>query len=149
MGISVKLCPRERFELAEFLLVQQKLAGAQGLVVHGVAVGEGSDVGVEQEAFAVLQQAIGVLEVGIAFADRLDLCSAQRHSGLELVGEGVVVAGGAVEGGVALAGGDRVAVLLADGGFGLRARVGMVAARGIRWSGSLVSGLDTDANIRV
>ncbi len=92
--------------------MEQELAGAQGFVVHGVAVGEGADVGVEEEALAVLEQAVGVLEVGFAFADGFDLGAAEGDAALEAVGEEVVVAGGAVEGGVALAGGDGVAVLL-------------------------------------
>ena len=65
-----------------------------------------------RKALAVFEQAVGVFEVGLAFADGLDLGAAQGDAGLEAVGEEVVEAGGAVEGGVALAGGDGVAVLL-------------------------------------
>ena len=133
--MSVKPFWRVRaFEFVELVLVQQEFAGAQVLVVHGVAVGEGADVGVEQEAFAVFEQAVGVLEVGLAFADAFDLGAAEGDAGLELVGEEVVVAGGAVEGGVALAGGDGVAVFLLDGGLwrgGGSGRVGEGAGHGV------------------
>ena len=54
-----------------------------------------------RKSFAVLEQAVGVLEVGFAFADAFDLGAAEGDAGFELVGEEVVVAGGAVEGGVA------------------------------------------------
>ena len=99
--------------------MEQELAGAQRVVVHGVAVGERSDVGVEQEALAVLEQSVGVLEVGLAFADGLDLGAAQDDSGLVLVEQRVVVAGGAIVGSVAHAGGDGIAVLRLGRGLGL------------------------------
>src|ERR1700731_2503873 len=73
---------------------------------------EGADMGVQQETLAVFEQTVGVLEVGFALTDGLDLGPAQRYAGLELVGEEVVEAGGAVECGVSLARGDGVAVLL-------------------------------------
>ena len=116
------LLPGGGFELADLVLVQQELAGAQRVVVHGVAVGERADVGVEEEALAVLEQAVGVLEVGFALADGFDLGAAEGDAGLELVGEEVVEAGGAVEGGVTLACGDGVAVLLFDDGLWERGR---------------------------
>jgi hypothetical protein len=75
-------------------------------------VGEGTDVGVEEEGLAVFEEAVGVLEVGLAFADGLDLGAAEGDAGFDAVGEEVVEAGGAVEGGVAEAGGDGVAVFL-------------------------------------
>ena len=108
---GIALLSGHALELADLVFVQQQLAGAERVVVHGVAVGERADVGVQEEAFAVFEQAVGVLEVGLAFADGLDLGAAEGDAGLELVGEEVIVAGGAVEGGVALAGGDGVAVL--------------------------------------
>ena len=64
---------------------------------------------VEQKRFAVLDEAVGVLEVGLALADGLDLGAAQGHAGFEPLQQEVVVAGGAVVRGVALAGGDGVA----------------------------------------
>ena len=108
------------FELANLLLVQEKLAGAERLMVHAVAVAEGADVGVEQETLAILEQAVGVLEVGFALADGLDLSAAEGDAGLVFFGKEVVEAGRAVEGGIALAGRDGVAILL------LHVRLGLV-----------------------
>ena len=105
-------------ELLDLAAMQQQLPGAQALVVHGVAVREGADVGVEEEGLAVLEQAVGVLEVGLAFADGLDLGAAQGDAALVAVAEEVVEAGRAVEGGVALPGGHGIAVLRLGGGFG-------------------------------
>src|SRR5579863_7604982 len=70
-----------------------------------------TDMHVEQKRLAVLDEAIGVLQVRLAFADRLDLGSAQGDAGLELLQEKVVVAGRAVVRGVPLAAGHRVARL--------------------------------------
>ena len=47
---------RQTDEFFDLPLMQQQLAGAKTLVVHGVAVREGADVRVEQEAFAVFEQ---------------------------------------------------------------------------------------------
>ena len=71
---------------------------------------------VEQEGLAVFDQAIGILEVGVALADGLDLGSAEGDAGFKLFQEEVVVAGHAVVGRVALAAGDGVAG--ADGFLG-------------------------------
>ena len=92
--------------------MEEQLAGAELLVIHGVAVREGSDVGVEQEALTVFEQAVGVLEVGFALADGFDLGAAQGDASFVAVGKEVVVAGGTVERGVAPARGDGVAFLL-------------------------------------
>ena len=61
--------------------MEEKFAGAEGFVVHGVAVREGADVGVEEEALAVLEEAVGVLEIGFAFADGFDLGAAEGDAG--------------------------------------------------------------------
>jgi hypothetical protein len=121
------------FELGDFGFVEKELAGAKRLVVHGVPVREGADVGVEQEGFAVFEQTVGVLEVGFAFADGFDLGAAQRNAGFDAVGEEVVEAGGAVESGVTLAGGDGVAVFGLDGALWRRgcSRVGRIARHGV------------------
>jgi len=79
---------------------------------------ERADVGVEQEGLAVLEESVGVFEIGFAFADGLDLGTAEGDATLEAVGEEVIEAGGTVESGVALAGGDGVAVLGLDRGLG-------------------------------
>jgi hypothetical protein len=120
------------FEFAHLGFVQQKFAGAQRLVVHGIAVGKRADVGVEQEALSVLEQAVGVLEVGLAFANRLNFGAAEGDAGFVFVEEGVVIAGGAIVGRVAHSGGDRVTVFLLDrrfrlGGYG---RIGERAGHG-------------------
>ena len=60
-------------QLADFFFVHQQLTGAQRGVVMDVAVLVGADVGVEQPEFAVLDQAVGVFEVGEAAADRFGL----------------------------------------------------------------------------
>ena len=119
-------------ELFDLAVMQQQLPGAQALVVHGVAVGEGADVGVEEEGLAILEQTVGVLEVGLALADGLDLGAAEGDAALVAVAEKVIEAGGAVEGGVALAGGHGVAVLRLDRGLGGGVGVvGLESERGI------------------
>ena len=79
-----------------------------------VAVGVRTNMRVEQEGFAILDQTIGVAQIGLAFADALDLGPAQGHSRLVAVEQKVVVTGSPVVGSVAGAGSDRVAWL----GFG-------------------------------
>ena len=128
---------RQTLEFFDLFFVEQEFAGAQGFVVHGVAVGERSDVGVEQEGLAILEEAVGVFEIGFAFADGLDLGTTEGDATLEAVGEEVVEAGGAVEGSIALAGGDGVAVFGLDcrlGGCGGGGRVG--GERGILEAGT-------------
>jgi len=105
-------------QFGDLVLVEEEFASAKRVVVHRVAVGEGADVGVEEEGFAVFEEAIGVFEVGFAFADGFDFGAAQGDAGFDAVGEEVVEAGGTVEGGVACAGGYRVTVLLLDGSLG-------------------------------
>jgi hypothetical protein len=107
----VALLGRQSFKFLDLSFVQQELSGSQGLVVHGVAVGERADVGVEEETLTVLEEAVRVLEVGLAFADGFDLGAAQGDAALKAVGEEVVEAGRAVVGSVALSGGDGIAVL--------------------------------------
>ena len=69
-------------------------------------------MGIQQEGLAIFDEAVGVLEVGLTFADGFDFGAAQGDSALEAVEQEVVVAGGAVDGGIALAGGDRIARLV-------------------------------------
>src|SRR5581483_2109848 len=87
-------------QLAEFLGVDQELAGAQRVVVVDVAVLVGADVSVQQPELAVFDQAIGVFEVDTAAADRLDLGAGEYDAGLDLLGEGRVVRRSAVDGDV-------------------------------------------------
>jgi hypothetical protein len=86
-------------------------------VIVEAGVGIGADVGVEEEGLAVFDEAVGVLEVGFALADGLDLCAAEGDSGFEAVGEEVVVGGGAIVGSIALAAGDWVAGAFGFGGW--------------------------------
>jgi hypothetical protein len=123
------------FELAELLLVDEEFAGAEGFVVHGVAMREGADVSVEEEEFAVFQNAVGVFEVGFAFSDGFDFGAAEGDAGFVFVGEEVVEAGGAIEGGVALACGDGVTVFFLDhrpGGLGGRGCLHAACHGGLR-----------------
>ena len=64
---------------------------------------------VEQKRLAILDEPVGILEVGFAFADGLDLGSAQGHAGFELLQQEVIMAGGTILGGVSFAGGHGVA----------------------------------------
>ena len=64
---------------------------------------------VEQKRLAVLDEAVGVLEIGLALADGLDLGSAQGDAGLEFLQQKVIMAGDPVVRGVALAGSHGVA----------------------------------------
>ena len=70
-------------ELANFFLVNQELAGAQGGMIGVIAMVVGADVAVEEPEFAVFDQAVGVLKIGLARADGFDLGSGERDSGLE------------------------------------------------------------------
>src|SRR6185437_839257 len=91
--------------------MQEEFSCPERIVIAGVSVRIGPDVGVEQESLAVLDDAVCVLEIGLAFADGLDLGSAEHDAGLETVEEEVAMAGGPVHRGVALAGSDGVARL--------------------------------------
>src|SRR5258708_33513235 len=66
-----------------------------------------SNMYVEQKRLAVLDQAIGVLQIGLALADGLDLGATEGHAGLKPVQQKVVMAGGSVLRSVPLARGDR------------------------------------------
>ena len=81
---------------------------------------------IEQEGFSVLNQPIGVFQVGFAFADGFDFSPAEGDASLELLKEEVVVTGCAVLGCVSFAGGHGVAVFGLSRGFGRRGRNGRV-----------------------
>lgn len=66
-------------------------------------------MGVEQKCLAVFNDSVSVLEVGLTFADRLYFRSPQRDTGLEFLEQEIVVASGAVHGGISFAGGYRFA----------------------------------------
>ncbi len=76
-------------------------------------------MGVEQKGLAILEQAVGVLQVGLALANALDLGPAQGDAGLEAIFKEVVEGGRPVKGGIARAHRDGIAVLrLHRAGFG-------------------------------
>ena len=84
--------------------MQQKLARAQGIMVHGIAVRERTDVGVQKKTFAIFEQPIGVFQVCLTLAYGLDLRSAQGDSSFESIGEKVVEGSRSIEGRVATPG---------------------------------------------
>jgi hypothetical protein len=90
--------------------VDQELAGAERVVIELRAGSVGSDVCVEEKKFSVLDQAIGILKVGLTGADGLDLGSAEGNSGFITVEQEEIMGGGAVDAGVPLATGDRVSL---------------------------------------
>src|SRR3954465_1560482 len=59
---------------------------------------------VQKEGFAIFDKPVGVLQIRLSFANRLDLGPAQGNTGLEFLEQKVVVAGDPVMGGIALAG---------------------------------------------
>src|SRR5690242_20955771 len=72
-------------KLPNLFLMDQEFAGAQRCVVEDVAVIVRSDVAVQQPQLAILEQAISVLEVSPAGADRFHFSSGQGDSGFELL----------------------------------------------------------------
>lgn len=92
--------------------MQEEFSGPERIVIAGVSVRIGPDVGVEQESLAVLDNAVGVFKIGFAFADGLDFGSAEGHAGLKTVEEKVVVAGSPIHARVAIAGSNGVAGLV-------------------------------------
>lgn len=115
--LEIKACRNERKallfrlnrELSQLVLMEQKLTSPGLFMVHGVAMRERTDVRVEQEGFAVFDQAVGVFELGLAFTNAFDLSAAQSDARFIPVKEEVVVGGRAVDGSVAAAHGDGVA----------------------------------------
>ncbi len=91
--------------------MQQQFARAGGVVIGDISVRVRTDMDVEQKRLAILDEAVGILQVGLALADGLDLGAAQRNAGLKFFQQKVVVAGGAIMRGVPLAAGHGVARL--------------------------------------
>src|SRR5947208_9754247 len=81
-------------------------------MVRRIPMRERPDMRIQQKALSILQQPIGILQVGLAFADRLHLGPAQRNSYLELVRQKIVEARRPVERSVSLTRRHRVALLL-------------------------------------
>jgi hypothetical protein len=63
---------------------------------------------VQQIGFAVFDDPVGILQIGLSLADGLDLCTPEGNAGFELVQQEVVMSRGAIYGSVALTGGDRL-----------------------------------------
>src|SRR3954451_12858709 len=63
---------------------------------------------IKKEGFTILHQPVGILQIRLSFANRLDLSTAQGDSGLEFLEQKVVVSSGPVMGSVALTGSHRV-----------------------------------------
>jgi len=100
-------CPIDR-EIKEPSSWNSKAAGAFHPCRNNVKI-EGSWL-----ALAILEEPVGVFEVGLSFADRLDLCAAQRDACLKAISKEVVEARRTVEGGIPVTGSHRIAVLLLD-----------------------------------
>src|SRR3984957_14837523 len=77
--------------------MQQEFAGAQRVVVGRVSMGVGTDMRIQQIRFAVFDDAISILEIGLALTDRLHLGASKRDTGFEFVEQKVVMPGGAVD----------------------------------------------------
>ena len=107
MSLDLRLCHKP----PDLVLVHQQLSCAGLVVVRYIAVRIGSDMQIEQEGLAVLDEAVRVLQVRFSFANGFDLGTAEGNAGLELLEQEVVVAGDPVMGGIALAGGHRIARL--------------------------------------
>jgi len=96
-------------ELANFFFVNEEFAGAESGVVGRVAVVIGADVAVEEPEFAILDQSVGVLEIGGAGADGLYLGSGENDASLEFFEQEIVVTRVPVYSGVFFAGSGRLA----------------------------------------
>ena len=89
--------------------MQEQSTGARGIVVHQISVGEGTNMRVQQKSLTVFEQTVGIFEIGLAFADRFDLGSMKGNAALELVQQKVVMACRPIDGGIAVADGNRIA----------------------------------------
>src|ERR1700733_8946406 len=85
-------------------------------------MGVRTDMRIQQIGFAVFDDAISILEIGLSLTDRLHLGASKRDTGFEFVQQKVVVPGCAVDGSTPLAGSDRFSGLGFLGGWirGLR-----------------------------
>src|SRR5579859_695454 len=119
--------------------MHQQLPGPQCVVIRNVSMRIRTDMYVEQKSLAILDEPVGVFEVGLAFADRLDLGSAQDYARLDFIVQEVVVSGAAVVRGVPLAAGDGVARL---GRFGGRLGGGNDSMTGLARHGETSSNLN-------
>ena len=104
MPLDLRLCHKP----PNLVLMKQQLPCTSFVVVRYITVRIRSDMHIQKEGFTIFDEAIGVLEIRLSFANGLDLGSSQSDSGLEFFQQEVVVAGGTVMGSVALTRGHRV-----------------------------------------
>ena len=95
--------------------MQQELSRPERIVIADVAVGIRPNMGIQQESLTIFDDSVGVLQVSLSLADRFDFGAAESDSALVAVEEKVIMAGGAVDDGIAFPGGDRIARLLLCG----------------------------------
>jgi hypothetical protein len=77
------LRPRPAEELVDLGPAEEELADALGLVVVAIALLERRDVGADQPCLVALDARVGVGQVDLAGADRLDLGAGQDEAGLD------------------------------------------------------------------
>src|SRR6185503_15298041 len=104
MPLDLRLC----HEPPNLVLMKQQLPCPSLVVVRYITVRIRSDMHIQKEGFAVFHKPVRVLQVRLSFANRLDLRPTQGHPGLEFLQQEVIVAGGPVMSGVALARRHRV-----------------------------------------
>ena len=92
--------------------MQQEFSRPERLVIAGIAMRIWPDVGVEQEGLAIFDDAVGVLEVRLAFANGFDLGAAQGNACLEAVEQEVIVPGCPIDSGITLSRGHGIARLV-------------------------------------
>src|SRR5262249_5567470 len=113
-------------QLADFVLVDKQLTGPERGVVEDVAVIVGTDVSIQKPELAVLDQTVGILEVGLASPDGFHLRPSQNDAGLKFFEQEVVMRRDPINGGVSLPGGSRIPtrifLWIRLGLMGLRAR---------------------------
>src|SRR4051812_6403034 len=97
-------------KLPQLVFVDKQLARPQRRVSGVSCIVVRADVRVQQPELAVFDQAIGVFQVRASAADRLDLAAGQHHARFELLQQEIIMAGGTVERGIALARRDRIAL---------------------------------------
>src|ERR1700687_982726 len=107
-------------QLANFFFVKQKFAGTKGGMIGVVAVLIGADMAVEEPEFTILDQPVGVFEIGFAGSNGLHLGSGENNSGLEFFEQEIVVTRVPVYSGILLSGGGGLAArILLPIGLGL------------------------------
>ena len=96
-------------ELIQFAAMNQQLSCAQRFVIEDVAVVIFTNVRVDEPQFAILDQAVSVLQVGAPVADGFDFGAAQSNSGLEFLEQEVIMRRRAIDCCVAQSAGCRIA----------------------------------------